>query len=591
MKEKFLNLPLIRKMAVLLVVFLLIPVLFVSIGTVIFMVSTMLREDYRETYTRMERSIEYLNQFQEEMEQTTVQCFTDMVLQRIGSGKGTEKDYVTERTNMNHILDKDAALANISLIQEGQVFLQSGIYVEKKIPEEYRILEEYFDANPQEYCLWQFPSVLHIAASLERFYGETYRQQNFMTFYSIINNYLSKDFSDRLGILAITVDGNIFYKQYRDYLPDTIENAFLITEDGKIFSHADETKVGTSYEWTDLIDIREKEGRFVKNGMEILWNYSENLDMILICEYPVSLTWKKQMPMVYMMSAIIALLAVFFCIYGYMEKRIITQPINEMAVYFKKMENGTFEKMKSPGRKDEVGQLQLAYNSMIDRVQKLTSKVLAVELEKKEAEFQALSAYINPHFLYNTLDSIHWKAILNRDTDVAEQILALSDVYRYILSRGTETVTFREEYEFEKKYFYLMKMRFDDRISYELQFAPEVYDIALPKLLMQPLIENAIVHGLEPTVEGGTVTVQVTLKGGELSITVSDDGVGFDRSVDLSCNEIEEVVHSFALTNINRRLSLYFEEYLFRIISEPQKGCKVMICIPEVKKYAFDDCR
>lgn len=578
-------------MAVLLVVFILIPVVLISIGTSVFMVRTMLQEQYKETYNRMERSMEYLDQFQQEVEQVTIQCFTDLALQRIGSGKGTTKDYVTVRENMRKILDKDAALANISLIQDGQIPLQSGIYMKKNIPEEYQRLGEYFDDNPQAYCFWEFPSAMRREAVLERFYGDAYYQNNMMTFYSVISNYQTTDFSDRLGTLAVTVDGNTLYQQYRDYLPDSVENAFLVTKDGKIFSHTDEAIVGTLYEWADLIDTSEQGGRFIKKGKEVLWNYSEDFQMALVCEYPVALTWKKQMPMIYMIAAIFALLAVFFGLYNYMEKRVITRPVKKLAIYFKKMENGTFEKMISPERKDEIGQLHIAYNSMIDRVQNLTSKVLAVELEKKEAELQALSAYINPHFLYNTLDSIHWKAILNRDTDVAEQILALSDVYRYILSRGKETVTFREEYEFEKKYFYLMQMRFDDRVSYELQFAPEVYDIALPKLLVQPLIENAIVHGLEPTVDGGTVAVQITIEEENLYITVSDDGVGFDRKIDLSGDEIEEEIPSFALTNINRRLRLYFDDYQFRIVSEPQKGCKVMICIPEVRKYAFDDRR
>lgn len=590
MRQKFLNLSLIQKMAVLLFSLLLVPVLLISTGTMIFMVRSTLREQYKEIFNRMDRSMEYLSRFDEILSQVSIQCFTNMALQRIANGKGSSRDYMTLRDSLDQLLRENPVFSNISFIKDGENLFQSGLYMEPDAEEEERLLVQYFSENPQKNDCWQFPSSLHIPEVLKKYYGNAYSNDNKMTYYSIIYDYFAKSYSEPLGYLAITVDGDAFQREYKDYLPDLVENAFLVNADGRIFSDTDGS-FGAAYEWADRLRTDEGEGRFVKNGQEILWEYNKALQMTLVCTYPAALTWKKQMPMLYLMAAILVLLAVFFAFYRYMEKRIITRPINEMAIYFKKMENGTFETMQSSGRKDEVGQLQTAYNSMVDRVQTLTSKVLAVELEKKEAELQALSSHINPHFLYNTLDSIHWKAILNRDTDVAEQVLALSDVYRYILSRGKEAVTFREEYEFEKKYFYLMKMRFDERVSYDLRFAPETFDIAFPKLIVQPLIENAIVHGLEPTVEGGTVTVEVALEGEDLSITVTDDGIGFDRQIDLKNDEIEKEIQSFALTNINHRLRLYFDEYDFSVISAPGKGCTAMIHVPEVKKYAFDDRR
>ena len=199
-----------------------------------------------------------------------------------------------------------------------------------------------------------------------------------------------------------------------------------------------------------------------------------------------------------------------------------------------------------------------AFNQITERIDNLIKKVYLIDYEKQEAQLRALTEQINPHFLYNTLDSIHWKAIRNKDLEVAEQILALSDVYRYLLNQGKEKITIRDEVKFQEKYLYLMSMRYGNRVAWKSEVSEDALDLMIPKLIIQPLIENAIVHGIEPSPEGGSVILRIYREKGELVIDVKDTGVGFGRNLSLRNDELHALEGGFALKHMNRRMKLHY---------------------------------
>ena len=279
-----------------------------------------------------------------------------------------------------------------------------------------------------------------------------------------------------------------------------------------------------------------------------------------------------------LMFCALAVCFLFCIIFSKIQKRYLILPIYSLAEAFSKTGEASFVSIPDIRRKDEIGMLQCAFNQMNERLDLLINQVYSVNLEKQEAELRALTERINPHFLYNTLDSIHWKAIRNKDQEVAEQVLALSDVYRYLLNNGNEFFRIRDEVKFQEKYMYLMKMRFGDRIIWKREIAEDVLDMEIPKLIIQPLIENAIVHGIEPAQDGGEIFLRIQKTETELSIEVCDTGIGFGKVISLHNDEIGSLDGAFALKNINSRLKLHYKDrYDFDIFSCEAEGTKVKI--------------
>jgi len=219
---------------------------------------------------------------------------------------------------------------------------------------------------------------------------------------------------------------------------------------------------------------------------------------------------------------------------------------------------------------------------MSRRLKRLIEEVYTTKIKEQEAELNALIAQINPHFLYNTLDSIHWLAVKNRDYAVGEQLEALSAIFRHVLNRGEECVTIASEVEFIRNYMAIMESRFGRRVKIQIQTEPGLEQVLIPKLIIQPLVENGILHGLEPKKEGGTILITIEVQGDNLVIAVEDDGVGADEAeITEKMKNRESGKDTFALKNIDDRIKLrYGSAYGLCFESKPGKGTRVLVVMP-----------
>lgn len=222
----------------------------------------------------------------------------------------------------------------------------------------------------------------------------------------------------------------------------------------------------------------------------------------------------------------------------------------------------------------------------------------SAEIFDKQSELTALQSQINPHFLYNTLDSIRGQALIDDNVEIAKMVEALSSFFRYSISRKGKLVTLREELANINNYMLIQCYRFNNRFSLEViidEEDEEAYDYLIPKLIIQPVVENAIYHGLEEKLEGGMVTIEVIVTEKNLILTISDNGGGIERTTLNKLNrrihsrnaEIEEPEESkqrntgIALPNIHKRIQLLFgEEYGVNIYSTVGQGTDVEITIP-----------
>lgn len=239
---------------------------------------------------------------------------------------------------------------------------------------------------------------------------------------------------------------------------------------------------------------------------------------------------------------------------------------------------------------NEIAELGLSFNIMIGKIREMLESKIKEQENLKKAEFRALQAQINPHFLYNTLDTIIWMAESKRNDQVIEIVRALSSFFRITLSKGRDWITIREEIERTQSYLTIQKMRYRDILDYRIEADAAVLDNTILKMTLQPIVENAIYHGIKNRRRGGLVTVRIYRgEDSRIYLEVEDDGIGFTRyklaqvqnKLSDTAGDIDLREGGFGLENVNKRIKLYYgKEYGLSIASEYQQGTRVVVTIP-----------
>jgi two-component system sensor histidine kinase YesM len=239
---------------------------------------------------------------------------------------------------------------------------------------------------------------------------------------------------------------------------------------------------------------------------------------------------------------------------------------------------------------DEITELGLSFNVMTSRVRELLDAKVREQENLKKAELKALQAQINPHFLYNTLDTIVWMAEANKTDEVIELVRSLSSFFRIALSRGRDWIPIRQEIEHVRSYLHIQRIRYRDILDYEFDIDEKILDGTILKLTLQPLAENALYHGIKNKRDGGKITIRARQAGDDLVLLeVQDDGIGctpyklgkIREQLDEESDVVSRTDEGFGLSNVNKRIKLYYgEEYGLSIESRYQEGTKITVAIP-----------
>ncbi|MFC4599267.1 cache domain-containing sensor histidine kinase [Cohnella hongkongensis] len=212
---------------------------------------------------------------------------------------------------------------------------------------------------------------------------------------------------------------------------------------------------------------------------------------------------------------------------GTLLSRRLASPIRDVLQHMNKVEMGNLDTQIQSYGKDELGRLAFGFNRMVERLKIFINDAYVAEIKQKQAELNALKSQIRPHYLYNTLEVIRMNAVYNDDGEVADMILALSNQLKYVIDYGEDWVPIREELDHLNDYFHIIRVRYENRIDLRLNVADDVrMDIPILKLSLQPIVENAIQHGILPKGGKGGVLVSIERAGDALSVIVYDDGVG-----------------------------------------------------------------
>nr|WP_286672563.1 sensor histidine kinase [Cohnella hashimotonis] len=265
----------------------------------------------------------------------------------------------------------------------------------------------------------------------------------------------------------------------------------------------------------------------------------------------------------------------------------IAKRTNKIVRFMKKVEGGDLSVRLQDAREDELGQISQSFNEMVEELNRTIDREYKSEIKLKQTELAALQARVNPHFLYNTLEVIRMRAMSQGASDVGEMIYSLAALFRNSVRAGPDC-TLGEELETCRLYLELFRIRFKDRISYSIDCSPAYASVAIPKMLLQPVVENYIVHGMENDRTDNRVAIEVTAEDGMLLIQVVNNGAPIDperlRQIRTELDYPEQREGSFGLRSVHERLKLmYGPEYGIGIESEPGKETRVTIGIPLVE--------
>lgn len=275
----------------------------------------------------------------------------------------------------------------------------------------------------------------------------------------------------------------------------------------------------------------------------------------------------------------------------------ITEPIRKLSEATKIAGSGDFAVRAQEGSDDELAVLNTNFNQMVEQIGNLVEDIRIEQMNLRQAELKLLQAQINPHFLYNTLDSIIWLAEANEKGQAVQMVTALSDFFRTTLSKGRDYISIKEEEAHIRSYLQIQQFRYQDILKYEIQIPSELYPYQILKLTLQPLVENALYHGIKNKRGIGHITVSGEKKENLLILRVHDNGIGMTEEqlaqlrirIRVEGRE-EKESSSFGLFNVNQRIRLnYGAEYGVEIDSCYGEWTEVMVTIPAVSEEDADE--
>ncbi|CAM3677448.1 sensor histidine kinase [Marinicrinis lubricantis] len=290
--------------------------------------------------------------------------------------------------------------------------------------------------------------------------------------------------------------------------------------------------------------------------------------------------------------------ALLFIVLSFMLSTVITRPIFKLIKTMRGIRLGHLQPAEEISSALEINELHRTYNQMVAEMNDLIHLVYEKELLQSRTELKALQAQINPHFLFNTLEALYWSLIEKDEDELADFVVTMSDLFRYTItgSNKDEWVTVRDELDHIERYLSIMKVRFGERISWSIEAEDHCFRYQLPKLLIQPLVENAILHGVEQKIGSGHVNISLRRKEDLLEISVADNGAGMDEEtlVQLHAALRQGIVPSskgtgVGIHNVQQRIRLYFRHETdpsvgISITSQKGAGTEVMLRIPMVMK-------
>lgn len=420
----------------------------------------------------------------------------------------------------------------------------------------------------------------------------------------LVRTVYNMDNFKEIGLMVILIRKEFLEAVYQDLVNDDMQNIAIISADNEriVSRNSGDTYLHDSL----LADIQGKSGYIINSRDQALISFvcMEEPDWKIVSYTPLLRLFKeidalrKRFIMLCILSVVLLSILSLYIALDFIN------PINRLVKGMQKVQKGGDSVYIQVDRKDELGYLNKAFNTMSEEINHLVTWIYREQITRKEAEIKALQSQINPHFLFNTLESINWMAQLNHVPEISETVTDLSSLMEASIGRDDRLITLEEEFAYTDKYIALLRRRFEDRIELVKQVQRETLKVKIPRLLIQPLIENAVYHGIEKCRGKGVVTLRSYIHGGILIIEVMDNGAGMEADDLTTLNERLDMDNdtyfkslerkknkSIGIENVNRRIKLFYgERYGLTIESRQGEYTRVVVTIPmdqEEKKEGY----
>ncbi|WP_224725784.1 cache domain-containing sensor histidine kinase [Paenibacillus vietnamensis] len=386
--------------------------------------------------------------------------------------------------------------------------------------------------------------------------------------FSVINDIVSKiDLGKRGYVFIVNDEGNIVYHPQQQLIYSSLKTEAI----DKVLSVGSGTFMTSEAGQRKMYTVQDSEYGWKIVGV----SYADEL-----------IGNRRQMKLSFVALGVFSLIAAILI--SVLLSRNLSKPIQQLHEHMKEVEKGNFNIQVPVDRTKEIGRLARTFNLMVFQIRELMGQVVKEQEFKRKSELNALQAQINPHFLYNTLDSIIWMAEEKKSEEVVLMTSSLARLFRASLSKGKELVPIRTEIEHIKNYLTIQQMRYRDKLDFQVEVDPAILSCMTLKVTLQPLVENAIYHGIKNKYGTGTIRITGERHGDRILLRVADNGVGMDAATRErllapdSGGEYREG-KGVGMTNVHERIRLYFgHEYGLTVESEPDAGTTVTVAIPVV---------
>lgn len=382
-----------------------------------------------------------------------------------------------------------------------------------------------------------------------------------------------------LGIMVVSIDIK-FIEIVNSNLQEALRSRFMIVDgDDKIVYNVNKRLIGTLFR--DNVRPDESANVVVTSPLsQQQWTTYLYMPLEeLTAEGEI--LGRNLVTLAIVMSLFAAVISIFL-------SNVITRPIRRLINNISLVEKGRFEQVEHIRSRDEIGHLSTRFNKMSYELKRLVERVQQEEIDKAAAEMRALHSQINPHFLYNTLGSVKWIASMQRADKIVDMTEALISMLRYAARFDGTLVTIREELNNIANYVTIQNVRYYDCIQMKYEIDDRLLDYRMPKMILQPIIENAIFHGLAEREEDGEIAIRIQRQGSDIAIEVRDNGVGMDEET------IRSLVESgleaggtkgIGMYNVQRRIQLHFgQSYGIRAESKLGEGAVFTILLPVISE-------
>ena len=389
-----------------------------------------------------------------------------------------------------------------------------------------------------------------------------------------------------IGYINIVYENSYFSSILEDNSTEYSAASYIVNDQGRIMSTNNSPYQGTEFPMDIQILRKQDEAVYdMMNSTQAFYYVGEEMPnhWTLVQAVSVKEFYGNLNRQIFTAAAVVFAMLGISLLFVWIATSHIAKPTRELLESMKTLgKENRYPRVKVVSQ-DEIGMIGTEYNKMAENIETLIEKVYKMELAQKQAELEFLQMQINPHFLYNALDTISWKALGEGNLEVSEMSIALAELLRATIKKES-FIPLKEEMTTVRDYLYIQEQRFGDKISVAYQVEDNVEKYQVPNFILQPLIENAIIHGLETKLEKGRLLIQIQKEEDRLYFLVADDGVGMSveeiETLYAQCEE-NDTSKSIGIKNVYRRLILcYGEESKLYIKSKKNKGTEIRFSIP-----------